>query len=166
MLLPYTLLPLTPLLLALQPATLLLATLLLIAPLPLNTLQPKTRPLSAAVSPPPRRGPLPLYMLGSRPIPTAMYARGGVRSIEDTRYQARLDAKVEELAQVYCSKEFVLGINHTLSQDDKFIKQLTTHWQLEFTERVVYLYRMLFMYRQPLIHTDSGYHVLRRSSPI
>ena len=30
----------------------------------------------------------------------------GVRSIEETRYQARLDAKVEELAQVYCSMHY------------------------------------------------------------
>ena len=30
----------------------------------------------------------------------------GVRSIEDTRYQARLDAKVKNLTDVYCSEEF------------------------------------------------------------
>ena len=45
----------------------------------------------------------------------------GVKLIEDTRYQARLDAKVEELAQVYCSKEFIQGIYHTLAQDRQFV---------------------------------------------
>ena len=83
----------------------------------------------------------------------------GVRSIEDTRYQTRLDAKVEELAQVYCSKEFVQGIYRTLADDREFDKQVDTVWQLEFTQRVVYLYRMLVMYRHPLVRTDSGYHV-------
>ena len=34
----------------------------------------------------------------------------GVRSIEVTRYQARLDAKVDELSQVYCSLEFMQDI--------------------------------------------------------
>ena len=46
----------------------------------------------------------------------------GVRSIEDTRYQTRLDAKVAELARVYCSKEFIQGIHDTLVKDSEYQK--------------------------------------------
>ena len=48
----------------------------------------------------------------------------GVKSIQDTRYQARLDAKVEVLAQVYCSEEFIQGIYCTLAQDQEFVEML------------------------------------------
>ena len=40
----------------------------------------------------------------------------GVRSIEDTRYQARLDAKVAHLAKIYCTKEFILNIYYMLAR--------------------------------------------------
>ena len=83
----------------------------------------------------------------------------GVRSIEGTRYQARLDAKVEELAQVYCSNEFILEVYRTLAGDHEFVAWLQSEWEIELTERVVYLYRMLVMYREPLTRADSGYHL-------
>ena len=83
----------------------------------------------------------------------------GVRSIEDTRYQARLDAKVEELARVYCSKEFIHDIYSALVQDCEFVDMLQSVWQIELSERLLHLYRMLVMYRQPFIRTNSGYHI-------
>ena len=83
----------------------------------------------------------------------------GVRSIEDTRYQARLDAKVEELSQVYCSEEFIRDIYRTLAQDRDFVGMLQCVWQIELSLSMISLYRMLVMYRQPFIRTDSGYHV-------
>ena len=84
----------------------------------------------------------------------------GVRSIEDTRYQARLDAKVEELARVYCSDEFIQDIYRTLAQDQAFVDMLQSVWEIELSDTTMLLYRMLVMYRQPLTRTDSGYHVL------
>ena len=83
----------------------------------------------------------------------------GVRSIEDTRYQARLDTKVAELARVYCFKEFIQDIYRTLAQDREFVEMLQSLWQIELSESMLSLYRMLVMYRQPLIRTYSGYHV-------
>ena len=83
----------------------------------------------------------------------------GVRSIEDTRYQARLDAKVEELAQVYCSKKFILDIYRTLAQDHEFVIMLQLVWQIDLSTFLLSLYRMYVLYRQPLIRTDSGYHI-------
>ena len=83
----------------------------------------------------------------------------GVRSIEDTRYQARLDAKVAELARVYCSKEFIQGLYNTLAQESEFVDMLQSVWQIELSEPMLSLYRALVMYRQPLVHTDTGYHV-------
>ena len=83
----------------------------------------------------------------------------GVRSIEDTRYQARLDAKVEALAQVYCSLEFTQDIYCILEQDQEFVDMLQSVWQIELTEYMLCLYRMLVMYREPLVRTDTGYHV-------
>ena len=83
----------------------------------------------------------------------------GVRSIEDTRYQARLEAKVDELAHVYCSEEFVDDIYLTLAQDREFVDMLRSVWQIELSEALLHLYRLLVMYRQPLVRTDSGYHV-------
>ena len=83
----------------------------------------------------------------------------GVRSIEDTRYQARLDAKVAELAQVYCSKEFIEGIYGTLAVDREFVEMLHSVWGIELSEDTLRLYRLLVMYRRPLVRIDSGYHV-------
>ena len=83
----------------------------------------------------------------------------GVRSIEDTRYQARLDAKVEELARVYCSDEFMQDIYRTLALDREFVDMLPSVWGIELSERVVRIYRTYVMCRQPFIRTDSGYHV-------
>ena len=81
------------------------------------------------------------------------------RSLEDTRYQAQLDAKIDELAHVYCSEEFILDIYHSLKCDEEFCGMLLAVWHIELSRRVLYFYRMLVMYRQPLIPTDSGYHV-------
>ena len=83
----------------------------------------------------------------------------GVRSIEDTRYQARLDAKVEELAQVFCSKEFIEGFYLTLAQDREFVDTLLSVWLVELSVRVLNIFQMCVLYRQPLARTDSGYHV-------
>ena len=83
----------------------------------------------------------------------------GVRSIEDTRYQARLDSKVEELAQVYCSREFIQGVYHTLAQDQEFVEMLQSVWQVELLEDMLSLYRFLVMSSQPLVRTDYGYHI-------
>ena len=83
----------------------------------------------------------------------------GVRSIEDTRYQARLDAKVAELTRVYCSDLFTQDIYCTLAQDREFVEMLQSVWQIELSESVLNLYRLLVLYRQPLVRTDFGYHV-------
>ena len=83
----------------------------------------------------------------------------GVRSIEDTRYQARLDAKVEELALMYCSKEFTQRIYRTLAQDLEFVGMLLSVWRIELSTSVISIYRMFVMYRQPLVRTNTGYHV-------
>ena len=83
----------------------------------------------------------------------------GIKLVEDTRHQARLDAKVAELARVYCSKEFVQDIYRTLAQDSKFVQMLERTWYITLSERVLHLYRMLVMYREPLVRADSGYYV-------
>ena len=83
----------------------------------------------------------------------------GVRSIEDTRYQTRLDAKVAELAQVYRSKEFMRDVYHILVRDRDFAYMLHSVWQVTLSETVLDLYHMFVMYRQPFVPTDSGYHV-------
>ena len=83
----------------------------------------------------------------------------GVRSIEDTRYQAQLDAKVEELAQVYCSEEFIQDIYTTLAQDHEFVEMLQSVWEIKLSEDMLGLYRLCVMYKQSLVSIDSGYHV-------
>ena len=83
----------------------------------------------------------------------------GVRSIEDTRYQARLNSKVMELARVYCSKEFIESVYSTLAQDRRFVLMLRADWQVVFSETMLNLYRLLVMYRRPLVRTDTGYHI-------
>ena len=85
--------------------------------------------------------------------------RVSVKIIEEARHRARLNAKVKELAQVYCSKEFMLEIYRTLKQDQAFVDRLRSEWEIELTQRVVCLYRMLIMYRQPMVQTDTGYYV-------
>ena len=83
----------------------------------------------------------------------------GVKLIEDTRYQARLEAKAEELAQVFRSKEFVHDIYLRLKEDREFIEMLNRIWRITLSERTLFLYRIFEMYRHPLVRTDSGYHV-------
>ena len=83
----------------------------------------------------------------------------GVRSIEDTRYQARLDAKVAKLARVYCIEEFIQDIYTTLAKDQDFVEMLQSVWQVELSEHTLNLYRALVMFRLPLVRTDTGYHV-------
>ena len=83
----------------------------------------------------------------------------GKISIEETRYESRLDAKVAELARLYCSKEFIADMFSTLSEDEEFCTTLFYSWQLELSVPLLYLYRILIMYRQPLVRTDTGYHV-------
>ena len=83
----------------------------------------------------------------------------GVKSIEDTRYQVRLNAKVEELAQVFNHAEFIQDIYHTLAQDQEFIDMLQSVWQMELSESTLRTYRILVMHREPLVRTDSGYHI-------
>ena len=60
---------------------------------------------------------------------------------------------------MYCSKEFIQNIYRTLAQDREFVDMLRSLWQIELSKQMLSLYRMLVMYRQPLIRTDSGYHV-------
>ena len=83
----------------------------------------------------------------------------GVRSIEDTRYQAKLDGKVEELAQVYCSREFMLSVYCILRVDADFNEAVPVDQLRDFDVIMPYLYRMLIMYRKPFVRTDSCYLV-------
>ena len=83
----------------------------------------------------------------------------GVRSIEDTRYQTRLDAKVAELARVFCSSEFIQDIYISLAEDQDFAEMLQSVWQVELSEDTLSYYRTLVVNRQPLVRTDSGYHL-------
>ena len=83
----------------------------------------------------------------------------GVKLIEDTRYQARLDAKVVELSRVFCSEEFIRGIYSTLAQDHAFVDMVRSVWQIELSENTIRVYRTLVLYRQLLVRTASGYHV-------
>ena len=83
----------------------------------------------------------------------------GVRSIEGTRYQARLDAKVAELAQVYYSKEYIENICIAIAQDKEFVDMCQSVWQVELSEATLGMYRTLVLYRQPLIRTDTGYRL-------
>ena len=85
--------------------------------------------------------------------------RVGVRSIEDTRYQARLDAKVDELSRVYCSKDFLHEMYRMLVQDLEFVEMMQSVWQIELSERIISLYHLLVLCRLPLVRTDSGYHM-------
>ena len=64
-----------------------------------------------------------------------------------------------ELAQVYCSREFTLGIYRTLAQDREFVEMLLSVWHIELSDNAIHIFRFLVMYRQPLVHTDSGYHI-------
>ena len=83
----------------------------------------------------------------------------GVRSIEDTRYQARLDAKVQELAQVFCSKAFIEGIYLRLAQDREFVDMLQSVWLVELSVHMLNTYQMCVLDRHALVRTDFGYHV-------
>ena len=83
----------------------------------------------------------------------------GVRWIEDTRYQAMLDAKIEVLSRVHFSMEFKQEIYCILALDHEFVEMLQSVWQVELSESMLSLYRALVMDRQPLIRFDSGYHV-------
>ena len=83
----------------------------------------------------------------------------GVRSIEDTHYQARLDVEVAELAQVYRSEEFIQDIYCTLAQDREFVEMLQSVWGIELSQHLISLYRVLVLYREPLARTNTGYHV-------
>ena len=83
----------------------------------------------------------------------------GARSIEETRYRTMLDAKVEELAYVYCSKEFMIDVYNILRQDSTFCEALLADWRINLSIQHLYLYRMLIMYRQPMTRIDSGYHI-------
>ena len=83
----------------------------------------------------------------------------GVKSIEDTRYQAKLEIKVAELARVYCEKEVMQAAHRTLAQDHEFVDLLQSVWQIRLTESVININHMFVLYRQPLVRIDSGYHV-------
>ena len=79
--------------------------------------------------------------------------------MEDTSYQSRLNAKIEELAQVFCSKEFIHDIYLTLEEDSEFVEYLYSEWEIELSEQTLLLYRMLETYKQSLVRIDTGYHV-------
>ena len=82
-----------------------------------------------------------------------------MESMEGTPNQSRLNAKVEELAHVFCSNEFIHDIYLTLAQDREFIDYLYSKWEIELSEETLLLYRMLEMYKQSLVRIDTGYHV-------
>ena len=100
----------------------------------------------------------PIYTWAKADIDRYVRKRG-VRSIEDTRYQARLNAKVEELARVYCTKEFIFDVFCILIQDPDFCDMVCMVWHIELSLHILHLYRLLVMYRQPLVRTETGYHV-------
>ena len=83
----------------------------------------------------------------------------GVRSIEDTRYQARLDAKVDVLRRLYYSQERIKDTYRALAQDHDLVEMLQSVWQIKLSELMLNEYRLLVMNRQPLLPTGSGYHV-------
>ena len=59
---------------------------------------------------------------------------------------------------MFCSDEFMQDTYRTLAQDREFMTLLRSGWQIDLPVRMLSLYRMLVMYRQPLISTDFGYH--------
>ena len=67
---------------------------------------------------------------------------------------------------MYFSKEFIRDICHTLAQDHEFVEMLQSVWQIELSESTIHLYRQLVMYREPLVRTDSGFHVLSTTEAI
>ena len=83
----------------------------------------------------------------------------GVKAIEGTRYQARLDTKVEDLVHVYCSEEFLEDIYGTLAQDREFVDMLRSKWRIKLSESTIIMYRALVMHREPLLRIESGYQV-------
>ena len=83
----------------------------------------------------------------------------GAKAIENTRYQSKLDAKVDELAYVYCSQAFIQEIYGELQLDQGFCQRLLQIGRIKVTLTVLYTYRMLVMYSQPLVRTDAGYHI-------
>ena len=85
--------------------------------------------------------------------------RPGVRSIEETRYQTRLNAKVAELDSVYSSDDFIQKVYSTLAQDHEFVEMLKSTWGIELSAYAIQIYRMFVMYRHPLIRTDTGYYL-------
>ena len=85
--------------------------------------------------------------------------KDGVRPIEITHYHDRLETKVAELARVFCLEEFTHDIYNTLAQDREFVEMLRSVWQIELSVPVLNLYRALVMHIQPLVRTESGYHV-------
>ena len=84
----------------------------------------------------------------------------GAKAIQETRYQGKLDAKVEELAYVYCSQAFIQEVYAELQLDQDFCQRLCQIGKINLSLAVLYTYRMLVMYSQPLVRTDSGYHIL------
>ena len=82
----------------------------------------------------------------------------GKISIEETRWESRLDAKIAELSRVYCSKEFIQAVYTSIKADAAFCTNLEGG-RTPMTLPLMYLYRMLIMYRKPFVRTDSGYHV-------
>ena len=83
----------------------------------------------------------------------------GAKAIQETRYQGKLDAKVDELACVYCSQDFIQEVYAELQLDQDFCQRLRQIGQINLSLGVLYAYRMLVMYSQPLVRTDSGYHI-------
>ena len=83
----------------------------------------------------------------------------GAKAIQETRYQSKLDAKVDELAYVYCSQDFIREVFTELQLDQDFCRCLRQIGKIKLSLAVLYTYRMLVMYSQPLVRTDSGYHI-------
>lgn len=90
----------------------------------------------------------------------------GLRQLEKTRYQARLDAKVHALAHVYCSKEFIQNVYHELERDREFCAMLESAWEIDFSVTTLYLFRVFIMYRRSLLPNDSVYYVPSREEVV
>ena len=60
---------------------------------------------------------------------------------------------------MYCTEEFIQVIYRTLAEDQEFVEMLRSEWHIKLAESTIIMYRALVMHREPLVRTDSGYHV-------
>ena len=60
---------------------------------------------------------------------------------------------------MYWSVELIKDIYLTLAQDPEFVEMMLSVWKIELSMHIVVIYRVLVMYRQSLVRTDSGYNI-------